>query len=148
MDPLSSGAFRIDPTVSKLRFSDSSCSIWIIPIRKSRNNDFEILTLFKGVGSQSPQNRSQSLGTTIFGFVVIILTIVQYDNSKIVFFDPLTFNNNDFLPNLEIFNPCHLKEPFGQILGIRDHDFRIFESRISLYLFNLYRFSLYLQATQ
>ena len=39
---LDSGALRIDPWVSGSRFSDLSWSIWSIPTRKSRKNDFEI----------------------------------------------------------------------------------------------------------
>ena len=48
----------INSRVSGPRFSDSSWSIWFIPIRKSRNNDFEILTFFKVFGSWSPKDRS------------------------------------------------------------------------------------------
>lgn len=43
-------ALRIDLRASGPRFLDSSWSIWFIANTKSRNNDFEILTLFRVLG--------------------------------------------------------------------------------------------------
>ena len=55
-------------------FSDSSWSIWFIPIMKSLDNDFEILTFLRFL-VQEPLVKDLCLRTTTFGFVMIDLKL-------------------------------------------------------------------------